>query len=70
MLRILLQHHDGNTPSKHHKQVTRAGATCSREAHLTHLDGRRDGQVVTEIKQWNPMPLSKLHTNLLQGPII
>ena len=69
MLWILLQYHDGNSPSKHHKQESRAGATRSREAHLIRLDGHRDDQVVTEIKHWIPMPLSKLHTNPLREPI-
>lgn len=66
---ILLQHHDGNTPSKYRKQVT-AGAIRSREVHLIRLHGHRDGQAVTGINRWSPMPLSKLHTNLLQEPIL
>ena len=45
-----------------------AEATRNREAHLIHLHGLPEGQVVTEIKRWSPMPLSKPRTNLLRGP--
>lgn len=69
MPQTLLLHHDGNTPSKHLKQVIRAGATRSREAHPT-LDGPRHGQAVMETKHWSPMPLNKFHTNPLWGLII
>ena len=67
---ILLQHHDGNIPSKHRNQVIRAGATRSLEAHLTHLDGHREGQAATEIRHWTPMPLNKHLTSPLRGSTI
>lgn len=67
---IPLWHHDGNTLSRHPKRVTRAGATRSLEAHPIRPDGHRDGQAVTEIKHWNPIPPPKLLTSLLRGSTI